>query len=332
MIDIGAKQTDERLADLESRLYDLYKEQEQTMRMKAASYFGQFEKRDRDMLKAVKDSKVTEEYYKQWRITQIGRGQRFVVLAEDFAQKMLEANQTAARWTNEEIPRIYMINHNTEAYQIEQIHGNVGLNLLDENTVRRLVTEQPDLLPRRKIDAELDKDWNTRQFEKEVLSGIMQGENLKQITDRVAPYVDGNRSCAVRAARTAVTNAQNGGRQAAYEESAKLGIDVHKRWIATKDGHTREAHGLADGQVVRYDKPFIVGGYKMMFPGDSSAPGELVWNCRCTMRTQEKEGIEAEPRMMRVKDPTTGEWKVVNEMTYTEWLEWKAHERENKDH
>lgn len=332
MIDIGAKQTDERLADLESRLYDLYKEQEQTMRMKAASYFGQFEKRDRDMLKAVKDSKVTEEYYKQWRITQIGRGQRFMVLAEDFAQKMLEANETAARWTNEEVPRIYMINHNTEAYQIEQIYGNVGLNLLDENTVRRLVTEQPDLLPRRKIDAELDKDWNTRQFEKEVLSGIMQGENLKQITDRVAPYVDGNRSCAVGAARTAFTNAQNGGRQAAYEESAKLGIDVHKYWDATKDGNTREAHRLADGQVVRYDKPFIVGGYKMMFPGDSTAPGELVWRCRCTMRTQEKKGIEVEPRMMRVKDPTTGAWVVINKMTYTEWMEWKAHERENKDH
>jgi hypothetical protein len=60
-----------------------------------------------------------------------------------------------------------------------------------------------------------------------------------------------------------------------------------------------------------------------MFPGDPSAPGHLVWNCRCTTRTQEKDGIEAEPRMMRVRDPKTGKSVVVNEMTYQEWLVWK---------
>ena len=323
MMDIGERMTEEQLQGLEKRIAKLYGEQEQAMRMKAASYFGQFEKRDRDMQKALREGKITEDYYKIWRVTQIGRGERFVVLADNFAQEMLHANETAARWTNEEIPRIYMINHDTQAYEIEQIHGNIGLNLLDENTLRRLVMEDPDLLPRRKIDAKADLDWNRRQFNDEILAGIMQGENLKQITDRVAPYVDGNRKSAVRAARTAITGAQNGGRQYAYEEAAKLGIAVRKRWIATKDGHTREAHGLADGQVVDYDKPFIVGGFKMMFPGDPSAPGHLVWNCRCTTRTQEKDGIEAEPRMMRVYNPKTKEHVIVNEMTYQEWLVWK---------
>ena len=41
------------------------------------------------------------------------------------------------------------------------------------------------------------------------------------------------------------------------------------------------------------------------------------------MRTVEKEGIEAEPRQMRVRN-ADGEWELVNEMTYIEWLEWKA--------
>ena len=323
MIDIGERMTEQRLEDLEGRIAKLYGEQETAMRMKAATYFKQFEKRDQDMRKAVRDGNMKEDDYKLWRVTQIARGERFVVLADDFAQEMLHANETAARWTNDEIPRIYMINHDTQAYEIEQMHGNIGLNLLDENTLRRLVVDDPDLLPHRDVDAKTDLDWNRRQFNDEILSGIMQGENLKQITDRVAPYVDGNRKAAVRATRTAVTSAQNGGRQYAYQEAAKLGIDVKKRWIATKDGHTREAHGMADGQVVAYDKPFVVGGFKMMFPGDSSAPGHLVWNCRCTMRTQEKEGIEAEQRKMRVRDPKTGEQVVVNEMTYQEWLVWK---------
>lgn len=329
MIDIGERETERRLADLEKRLFDLYAEEEQTMHMKAASYFSRFEVRDRQMKQSVKDGKITEEFYKSWRVTQIGRGNRFNVLAEDFAHKMTETNKIAAQWLDDDIPHIFIINHNTEAYTIEQINGAIGLNLQDENTLRRLIMEEPDLLPKREIDEELDFDWNKKQFEKEILSGIMQGENLKQLTDRVAPFVGENRSASVRAARTAYTNAQNGGRQRSYEESAKLGIDVHKRWIATKDGHTREAHGFADGQVVRYDKPFVLDGYKLMFPGDASAPGYLVWNCRCTMRTQEKPGIEAEKRKMRVKDPVTGKQAVVDEMTYTEWLEWKKHEQDH---
>lgn len=71
--------------------------------------------------------------------------------------------------------------------------------------------------------------------------------------------------------------------------------------------------------------PFKVGGEKLMFPGDTScgASGWNIYNCRCGMRTMEKEGIEAEPRQMRVKNPATGKYELVNEMTYSEWAEWK---------
>jgi hypothetical protein len=40
------------------------------------------------------------------------------------------------------------------------------------------------------------------------------------------------------------------------------------------------------------------------------------------MRTVEKEGIEAEPRQMRARDPETGQNVLVNEMTYDEWQKW----------
>lgn len=71
------------------------------------------------------------------------------------------------------------------------------------------------------------------------------------------------------------------------------------------------------------DEPFIVGGEEMMFPGDPSASGANRYNCRCIIRTVEKDGIEAESRMMRVRDPVTGESVLVEEMTYSEWLQWK---------
>jgi hypothetical protein len=40
------------------------------------------------------------------------------------------------------------------------------------------------------------------------------------------------------------------------------------------------------------------------------------------MRTVEKEGVEAEPRQMRVRNPKTGKTELVSEMTYAEWEEW----------
>lgn len=46
------------------------------------------------------------------------------------------------------------------------------------------------------------------------------------------------------------------------------------------------------------------------------------------MRTVEKDGIEAEPRQMRVRNPETGEWELVSDMSYQEWA--ALREAENK--
>jgi hypothetical protein len=329
MPDYAHRKTEAQLHDLEDRLYSLYSDAEKSMRMKAASYFAQFEKRDRDMREAVRDGKVTEAYYQTWRKVQIARGEQFVYRAEDFAAQMLTVNQRAADWCNKDLPQIYALNYNHTVYQIEQLNGMVALNLTDENTVKRMLMKNPDLLPNVSVDAEKDALWNKKAFEKEILAGIVEGDDISHLADRIQHLVDGNRKNAVRVARTAYTSAQNGGRQQSYEAAADIGIDVHKRWIATKDGHTREAHGIADGQVVRYDRPFKVGGYDMMFPGDPTAPGALVWNCRCTTCTVEKDGIEAGKRKMRVIDPVTHKNVLVDEMTYTEWLTWKKRREED---
>lgn len=111
--------------------------------------------------------------------------------------------------------------------------------------------------------------------------------------------------------------------QDSFIAAQKMGIDVRKRWVATKDMRTRHEHGMADGQVVPAKDPFIVGGEELMFPADTAGSPWNVYNCRCAMRTVEKPGIEAEPRQIRVRDPVTGKNVVVSDMTYSEWLKWK---------
>lgn len=64
----------------------------------------------------------------------------------------------------------------------------------------------------------------------------------------------------------------------------------YKKWVAHKDELTRITHSNADGQIVPIDEPFVVGGYFMMFPLDSSlgAPVQEIANCRCVMTRAER--------------------------------------------
>lgn len=331
--DLGHKLTDAELAKLERRIAKLYREAGKELQATIDSYFEQFKKRDEEMkalIGTVQNGKEwTEADYKQWRLNQIGRGKRYQAMRDKVAHRVTDANAVAVSYTNDATPGIYSLNRNYSAYTIEQVAGNVGFDLWDEQTVKRLMVEQPDLMPyyppKRALKRGIDLEYGKKQITKSVTSSILQGKSIKHMADDLQNRITTmSRDSAIRTARTAVTGAQNAGRMDSYAASEKMGVKVRKRWIATKDNRTRHAHGMVDGQTVDWDKPFNVDGHDMMYPGDMSAPGYLVYNCRCTMRTVEKAGIEAEPRKMRVKN-ANGEYEIVNEMTFTEWQEWVKH-------
>lgn len=323
-MDQGHIETEKLLVALERRIKKVYGEASKDLQKKADAYFAKFIERDKKQQELLKAGKITEEQYKQWRLAQMGRGERFIALRDDLAKRMTEANKVAVSYINDETPGIYSLNHNYAAYTIEQVAGDVGFTLYDEQTVKRLIAEDPTLLPKRRVDAPKDLKWNKKRFTAEITAGILQGESIGKIANRVQNLSDANRSGAIRNARTAVTGAQNAGRQASYNRAKEMGLPLRKRWIATKDNRTRHAHAMLDGQTVALDEPFKIEGSELMFPGDPAGRGYLVWNCRCTMRTVEKEGIEAEPRQMRVRNPETGRNELVSEMTYKEWLKAKA--------
>lgn len=325
------KWTDKELEALEKRIAQVYKEAEKDLNKEVQAYFGKFALRDKEMQKLVAAGDMTQTEYQQWRMTQIGRGKRFEALRDKVAERYTEANEVANAYVNDATPGIYSLNRNYEAYNIEKTVGSCDFTMWDESTVRRLIVEQPDIMPyypkSRAIKRGFDLAYGKAQITKHVTSGIIRGLAPAKIASELMDSVTSmNRESAVRAARTGITAAQNAGRMDSYIAAEKLGIKIRRRWVCTKDARTRLAHGMADGQiVVGTEKPFTVGGELLMFPGDKShgASGWNIYNCRCTTRTVEKDGIEAEPRQMRVKDPKTGENVLVNEMTYSEWLEWK---------
>lgn len=299
--DLGHQWTDEELAKLERRIARVYKEAWDDLEKTVIDYFIQFEKRDEEMKKLIGteiNGKVwTEQDYKLWRLNQIGRGGRFDDLAVKVAERYTKANEIAIAYANGDMAKIYAMNRN---YTISDAKKQAGEMLADEDfiqwdeaTVKRLLLEEPDLMPyypeAKALRRGIDLKYGKRQITKSVTSGILQGKSVGKIAaDLQARVREMNRASAVRAARTAVTEAENAGRQDAAGELEKRGVIMGKEWIAIIDGRTRHDHAKADGQVVKNDEPFVVGGEKLMFPGDKSmgASGWNIYNCRCTRATK----------------------------------------------
>lgn len=332
--DYAHKLTDKQLADLEQRIAKLYKEAADELTDTVKSYFEQFEKRDAAMKEKLDAGKITEQQYKQWRLAQIGRGKRFTALRDKVAERYTNANETAVAYVNDATPGIYTLNRNYAAYKIEQVSDKADFTLWDEQTVKRLAVEQPDLMPYypkdRALKRGIDLAYGKQQITANVTSGILQGKSIYRLADDLQKSIrDMNRTSAVRTARTAVTGAQNAGRMDAYTAAEKMGIHVRKQWLATLDNRTRHAHAMLDGQTVDNDKPFKVDGYEIMFPGDASAPGYLVYNCRCTLIAALDDVPKAPNPLRRARDPETGKSILVSDMTYAQWESWKEGAAQN---
>ena len=219
-------------------------------------------------------------------------------------------------------------NYNRYAYETE-IRTGTSFDIYNEDAVDRLLKQDPKLLPEWMIDEEKDYVWNRQKVENAITQGIIQGESVDQIAERLASELKSTNMNKMRMfARTALTGAQNAGRQKQMEDAIEKGIDVKKQWIATLDDRTRDAHQKLDGQTVAVDEPFHVstkaGAETIRYPGDPNATPSLVYNCRCTMKSVFK-AMEGQKRQRRAYKEVNGhrESYIVEDMTYEEWKKWK---------
>lgn len=214
---------------------------------------------------AIKDAR--EKYQAEMRrITSDNK--RYKQMVQETADKLAHIDKVAYDMANNVLGDVYAVNYNSL-----KLPRGYSYKLVDARTVKNLALGQIDLLK--------DERWNRQRLNGEVIQGILRGESMDKIANRISPMVDGNRAAAIRNARTAVTSAENRGRidgmKAVDEE---CGLVYEKRWIATNDSRTRESHVDIDGETVPLDEPFSNG---LMYPADPSGEPEEVFNCRCTM-------------------------------------------------
>lgn len=275
--------TDDEIARIERELTLQYSEATAEMIEKQARWFDEYKadkaRYDRDL----KAGRITKDEYKAFMRESALQKQWFSNMIDSLADGAVSADVRAMDTVNDAMPRVYAENYNYETYRIENdLLVNTNFTLMDEDTVRRLVRDNPDLLPQKEIDRAKDYVWNKQKFNSAILQSLIQGESIPDMAIRINDVMGMNMRAAYRNARTAATAAENAGRLESMRRMRRLGIDVNKKWIATEDSRTRDTHRAENQHVQDVEEPFVITG--LMYPGDPSTndPAEVM-NCRCSL-------------------------------------------------
>lgn len=302
--------TDEKLDEIERRVVGEYSQALREIREKADSYFKGFEKEDARKREQVEAGELTEEQYRAWRRAEMAQGRRYRALIKSLAETLTSAGVESMGDINSVLPEIYGYNHDFGTWEIESgTTIDTSYSLYSRDAVRQLM-EDRQLYPEAGIDESKDVRWNRQHVNSALLQGILQGESMADISKRLASVATMSSATAMRAARTAVTAAENSGRLDSFNRAKRLGIRVKKQWVATLDTRTRASHRRLDMESVETDEPFSNG---LMFPGDPDGPGSEIYNCRCAMISD----LSEYPREQ------VSRYSKLNGMSYDEWRESK---------
>ncbi len=293
MIDQARKAAEKQLAEMEENISAIYQEAMDNVTKEWTTYV----KSQKELVAALQQDYWMYKnagYMREAREVgaELGRQKAALTLkdahykriTEATAERLADVNQTAVAYVNGQLPGIYALSYN--AVEDSLISG-IAFNLVNESTVRYMMTQDPTLVPLKTLNKYKDIAWNRKQMNSSVLQGIIQGESMDKIADRLYPIVNRNEASAIRNARTMVTSAENKGRLDSYKELDSEGVVLTKIWYSSSDGRTRDWHVDMYGQEVGIDEMFIDGhGNELEYPGDPGAEPETVYNCRCTMQTR----------------------------------------------
>ena len=286
--DYMSRTMDEQLEQIEDKLSALYANASYEMNAKLASFMKEYEKQDKEMLAKVEAEEMTKAEYGQWRNRQMLQTDHYKATIDSMTSMMVSTDQAAMALISGEMPQVVAQSYNfTQAlgWKAAQDSGlSVGtFQVYNARTVQKLIKENPDILPT--VDVAEDKKWNKEKINREITQGIIQGEPVDKVADRLSRVTGMDRNAAIRNARTSMTAAENMGRAEAADHLKEQGIPMVEVWSATYDDRTRDSHLMLDGTERDEDGYFGADflDTPLRYPADPLGDPEEVYNCRCRL-------------------------------------------------
>lgn len=282
-MDAGRAYADARLREFAKEARAVFAEAEDGARKALAEYMMEFDEKDQAYRKAVEAGEIAKEDWVRWRKSTLLTGAQYSETVSTVARLAAEAEASAADIMAGKLADIAAENANFAAFDISSQTGlDCAFALQDAGTISVLLAEQGCYVPPPRLDIAKSMRWNSQRIASAITQGVLIGESIPKIAQRVERSVGMGRASATRLARTSTTAAENAGRVASYRLAADMGIKLQKEWVATLDGRTRHSHRQVDGEKVPNEKgsKFSNG---CRFPGDPQAHPREVCNCRCTL-------------------------------------------------
>ena len=322
MADAAHVDTDKKIKKLEKNIQEVYTEAQADIEKKLDDFTKNYKVKEAIHQKELDEGKITQAQFDSWKKGQVFQGKQWQAKRDQIISTIHNSNTIATKIINGAAFGVFKNNANYTAYDLEHSNGvNFGFGIYDTSTVTKLLKDNPDLLPKWKIEEQKDYVWNKKKVNNAITQGVIQGERLDQITKRLSTgLASANENTMKTFARTAMTGAQNAGREQRFMTLKAKGINVVKQWMATLDGRTRHSHRMMDGETLPVAKDKwhpVTFSNGCRYPGDPEGPAAEVYNCRCTMVGD----VVDFPDEYKRYDNIDG--KPIKNMTYQEWYKAK---------
>lgn len=190
---------------------------------------------------------------------------------------------------------------------------SMGFDIPTTQTIQTAI-EQPIEFIKLVPTLQKHRDDTLKRIRMHITQGIMSGEGYSKIAKALRDDLGMAKAQSVRVARTETGRALSQAGLDSAMVAKDNGLDMKKRWYATKDTRTRDTHRHLDGTSVDIEDNFhssgCVGPAPKLFVGVASAKENI--NCRCKLLYYIDE--DELPTTMRTKEDG-----VIPFANYREW-------------
>ena len=298
--DRARRKTDKELERIEKKLHELYYEAGVDLRQEWIEYASEAERAlesvETQYQQAVEsgDKKEAERAERELEKAKFGQtlySKKYKRLVDNTTKKLAATGAVALAYVQRQLPNVYSVSRN--AVVKLSVGMGVDFTIVNERAVKNLVKAGTVTLPHKTLSIPKDMRWNRKFINSQVTQGIVRGESVQKIADRLFPEIYKKagyptddalikrcEDAAMRNARTLVNGAENLGRLDSYFELRDAGVIIRKKWLAFIDNRTRESHIEINGDEEELEDEFPNG---LMYPSDPDGEPAEVYNCRCTM-------------------------------------------------
>lgn len=301
-MDKGHRYTDKQIELLEKRLERHYKSINGKVRERLILYMESNQPYYEELWRRLDEGEISDAQFEYLIMSDDG----LETVQGEIVNDYVDGDAQAMAMIGAALTAIYIFNHNSQSESMQTKAGTT-LPKAKKSKLGILIGKlkrKRRILPAPNPDKMKDRIWHRIKIRLVIHEGLKHGRTIPDIADRLNRVTDMDMGAAIRAARTACTNAENQAKlDAMYVLRDEYGVDVKKQWYATLDNRTRTRHREIHGEIRELEEPFSNG---LQYPADPTGDPSEIWNCRCTL-------IDVMSGMDDIKDAPSG-------MSREEWI------------